>query len=84
MGDRGSIPGRGKRIFSSSPLSKPALRPNQPPAQWVQEGVLSPGDKAWSERDADHLTPSSTEIENEQELYRLFPKAPPWHVVGKL
>jgi hypothetical protein len=40
--DRGSIPGRSERIFSSSPVSRPALEPTQPPVQGVP-GVLSPG-----------------------------------------
>jgi hypothetical protein len=31
-GDRGSIIGRGERIF---PVSRPALRPTQPPIEWV-------------------------------------------------
>jgi hypothetical protein len=39
-GDRGSIPGRGKRIFPPS-VSRPALGPTQPPVQWVSL-VLSP------------------------------------------
>jgi hypothetical protein len=43
-GDRGSIPGRGKRFFLLSSVSGPALGPTQPPVQWVP-GVLSPGVK---------------------------------------
>jgi hypothetical protein len=57
-GDRGSIPGRGERIFPLTSVSRPALKPTQPPVQWVTV-VLSPG------RDADHLPPSSVEVENE-------------------
>jgi hypothetical protein len=38
---RGSIPGRGKRIFPVTSVSRPALRPNQPPVQWVPE-IISP------------------------------------------
>jgi hypothetical protein len=57
-GDRGSIPNRGERIFPLSTVSRPALGPTQPLAQWVP-GVLSTG------RDADHSHPSSAEVENE-------------------
>jgi hypothetical protein len=41
-GNRGSIPSRGKRIFPLASVSRPALRPTQPPVQWVP-GVLSVG-----------------------------------------
>jgi hypothetical protein len=44
LGDRGSIPGRGERIFPLTSVSIPALGPTQPPVQWVP-GVLSPGVK---------------------------------------
>jgi hypothetical protein len=43
-GDRGWIPGRGKRIFPLASVSRPALGPTQPPVQWAQE-VPSPGKK---------------------------------------
>jgi hypothetical protein len=39
-GDRGSIPGRGQRIFPLASVSRPSLRPTPPPVQWVP-GVLS-------------------------------------------
>jgi hypothetical protein len=42
LGDQGSIPGRGERIFPLAIVSRPALGPTQPPIQWVP-GVLSPG-----------------------------------------
>jgi hypothetical protein len=64
LGDRGSIPGRGKRIFTLVSVSRPALGLTQPPVQWVP-GVLSPGLKRG---DADHLPPFSAEVVNEQEL----------------
>jgi hypothetical protein len=41
-GDRGSMSGRGGRIFPLASVSKPALWPTQPPVQWVP-GALSPG-----------------------------------------
>jgi hypothetical protein len=41
-GDRGSIPGRGEKIFPLASVSRPALVPTQSPAKWVP-GVLSPG-----------------------------------------
>jgi hypothetical protein len=37
-------PRQGQRIFLLAPASRPALRPTQPPIQWVP-GVLSPGVK---------------------------------------
>jgi hypothetical protein len=42
LGDRGSIPGRGERIFPLTTVSRQALGPTQPPVQWVP-AVLSPG-----------------------------------------
>jgi hypothetical protein len=44
QGDRGSIPGRSERIFPLAFVSRPALRPTQPPVQCVP-GLLSPGVK---------------------------------------
>jgi hypothetical protein len=44
LGDRGSIPGRGEMIFPLASVSRPALGPTQPPAQWVP-WVLSSGVK---------------------------------------
>jgi hypothetical protein len=44
LGDRGSIPDRGERIFPLTSVSRPALGPTQPPVQWVPR-VLSPGVK---------------------------------------
>jgi hypothetical protein len=42
------------------------------------------GGKARPVRDADHSPPSSAEVKNEEDLYLLSPKAPPWRVVGLL
>jgi hypothetical protein len=42
--DKGSIPGRGKRFFPLTSVSRPALGSTQPPVQLVP-GVLSPGAK---------------------------------------
>jgi hypothetical protein len=58
---RGSIPGRSK-IFLFSVASRPALRPTQPPIQWVP-GALSPRVKR-SGRGADHSPPPSAEVSN--------------------
>jgi hypothetical protein len=44
LDDRDSIPVRDKGYFSLASVSRPALRPTQPPIQWVP-GVLSPGVK---------------------------------------
>jgi hypothetical protein len=63
-GDRGSIPGRGERIFPLDSVSRSALGPTQPPVQWVPVDPF-PGAKARPGRDADHSPPSSAEIENE-------------------
>jgi hypothetical protein len=58
-GDLVSIPGKGKRFFSFSTASKPALGPTQPPTQWVPgDGVKQPG------READiHVMPRSRTAE---------------------
>jgi hypothetical protein len=37
LGDRGSIPDRGRGFFFLAPASRPALGPTQPPIQWVPE-----------------------------------------------
>jgi hypothetical protein len=63
LGDRGSIPGRGERIFLLASVSRPALGSTWPPVQWVL-GVLSPGLKCG--RCVTLTTPStSAEVENE-------------------
>jgi hypothetical protein len=40
--NRGSIPGRDKRMFPLASVSRSALGPTQPPVQWIL-GVLSSG-----------------------------------------
>jgi hypothetical protein len=56
-----------QRTFSLTSVSRPALRPTQPPIQLVSGSC--PGGKPRSGRDADHSHPSSAEVKNEQELY---------------
>jgi hypothetical protein len=38
LDDRGSIPGRGERIFPLASVSTSDPRPTQPPVQWVRGG----------------------------------------------
>jgi hypothetical protein len=57
-------PRQRQEIFILTSVSRPALRPTQPPVQWVP-GVLSPGDKARPWRDADHSQLSSVDVKNE-------------------
>jgi hypothetical protein len=49
--------------FFFATASRPALRPTQPPSQWVS-GTLLPGVKR-PEREAEHSRPSSAEIKSE-------------------
>jgi hypothetical protein len=63
-GDRGSISGRGERIFHLASVSRPALGPTQPLYNGYLGGPFS-GGKARPGRDADHSPPSSAEVENE-------------------
>jgi hypothetical protein len=74
---RDSIPGKGKKIFSS-PKSRPALGPTQPPIEWAPE-ALSPGLK-WPGREADHLPPSSAEVKNGGAIPLLPPRS--FHLYG--
>jgi hypothetical protein len=46
-------------------------------------GSPFPRGKARPGRDADRSPPSSAEVENESELFLLFPQAPSWRVVGQ-
>jgi hypothetical protein len=53
---------RGLEIFLIFTASRPALRPTQPPIQWVPV-ALSPAVKLRG-READHSPPSSAEVKN--------------------
>jgi hypothetical protein len=82
LGDRGSIPDRGERIFPVTSVSRPALRPTQPPVQWVP-GVLSPGVKRCrgvTLTTHPHLVPGSRVSRS----YILSPQASSCCVVGQL
>jgi hypothetical protein len=50
-------------LIKKSSLSRPALRPTQPPEQWDPGSF--PRSKALLGRDADHSPSSSAEIKNE-------------------
>jgi hypothetical protein len=50
----------------------------------VGTGGPFPGTKARPGRDSDHSSPSSVEVDNEQELYLLSPQGPAWRVLGQL
>jgi hypothetical protein len=64
LGDRGSILGKGKRIFPLASVPRPALGPTQSSVQLVPGGP-SPGAKERPGRDADNSPPSSADVENE-------------------
>jgi hypothetical protein len=63
---------RGLEIFPFDTASRPALELTQPPIQWVP-GALSLGVKRL-ESEADHSSPSSTEVKECVELYLHFLK----------
>jgi hypothetical protein len=65
--------GLGTFLFTAS---RTALKPTQPPIQWVQ-GALSLGVKR-SGREADHSTPSSAEVKEWVELYFHSSNTPWW------
>jgi hypothetical protein len=76
---RGSIPGRGERNFPLAFVSRPALRPTQPPVQWVP-GVLSPGvkrDRGVTLTTHPHLVPRSRNS-------RSYTSSPPLRLRGVL
>jgi hypothetical protein len=52
----------GAGIFLFATASRPALRPTQPPVQWIP-GAISPVVKLPG-READHSPPSSAEVKN--------------------
>jgi hypothetical protein len=67
MDDLGFGSRRGLGIFLLTTVFRAALRPTQPPIQWVT-GALSLGVKRPG-READHLPPSSAEVKECVELY---------------
>jgi hypothetical protein len=68
-----------QRILPLASMSRPALRPIQPPIHWVLGGPYL-GGKARPRRDADHSSPSSAEVKNEYKLFFLSLLAPVWRV----
>jgi hypothetical protein len=57
----GSIPGRCREFFLAT-ASRPALRPTQPPIQWVSRALSSRVKQ--QKHEADHSSPSSAEVTN--------------------
>jgi hypothetical protein len=75
--NRGSIPRQRQSIFPLASVSRPALRPTQPPIQWVP-GVLSPGVKRGRSLTLtanSHLVPRSV-------MSRSCTFSPPCHLHG--
>jgi hypothetical protein len=76
LGSWDSIPGRSKRFFLYSTVSRPALEPTQPPVQWVLQALVpkikQPG------READHSPPPAAEIKNSGAIPPL-PHISSWH-----
>jgi hypothetical protein len=70
---RGSIPDRGKRLFSIT--SRPVLGPTQPPIQWIL-GAVSPRVKR-PRREAGAIPPTSAEVKNGKAISPL-PYASSW------
>jgi hypothetical protein len=48
LGDRGFDSEQGLRIFFFTTASRPALKPIQPPIQWVPGGSFSGSKVAWA------------------------------------
>jgi hypothetical protein len=69
-----------QRTFPVAFVSRLALRPTQPPIQWVWGSF--PGGKARPGRDADHSPPSSEEVKNEYVLYLFCHLTPAWWYRG--
>jgi hypothetical protein len=63
-GNRGSTPGRGKRLPSLASVSRQALGAH-PASCTMGTGGPFPGAKERPGRDTDHSPPSSAEVENE-------------------
>jgi hypothetical protein len=63
LDDRISVPSRGKGLFLLASVSRPAVRPNWLPVQWVPDVVSQ--SKVRPGRDADHLAASSAEVKND-------------------
>jgi hypothetical protein len=60
--------------------SRQALRPTQPPMQWVNESF--PGIKR-PRRGVDHPHSSGAEVKERVELYLYSPSGPSWPVLGR-
>jgi len=60
-------------------MSKKALGPTQPPAQW--EPILFPAVKRLGRRD-DHPPPSSADVKDSVELCLYSPSGPSWLILG--
>jgi hypothetical protein len=78
LDDRGSIPDRGKGFFSLASVSRPALRPTQPPIQWVPGGGSFPEGKARPGPDADH----SPNLVPRSRMGRSCMSSPLWRLHG--
>lgn len=72
LANSGSIPARAKRIFLYPKTFTPALRPTQPPVEWIS-GAFSPG---YSELDVkvSNSSTSSAEVKNEWS-YKSIPRS---------
>jgi hypothetical protein len=66
----------GSPLIFSFTASRTALRPTQPPIQWVP-GALSLGVRRPG-READHSPPSSAEVKERVEQYLHSPNTPSW------
>jgi hypothetical protein len=81
-GRSGFDPRQRQRIFLLAPASRPALRPTQPPIQWVPE-VLSPGVK----RGRGVTLTTHPYLVPRLRMSRSYtsspPQAPPWRVAGQ-
>jgi hypothetical protein len=76
LDDRSLISGKSKD-FSSSLCVQTCYKAHPASCTMGTEGPI-PRDRAQPGRDTDHSTPSSAEVNNEQELYILSPLEPEW------